>query len=104
MHSVLIIGDLDADLKRIERFDVYLSNFIINNSLVLISPSLVINQYSYEKGDYTATLDHCIFSNFEIVDLNCSFIDSPGKFFTAVFTFKKTDHFTLSTIGVFHAF
>ena len=76
MHSVLIIGDLNADLKRNKRFDVYLSNFIINNSLVLISPSLDINQYSYEKGDYTATLDHCISSNFEIVDLNCSFIDS----------------------------
>ena len=76
MHSVLIIGDLNADLKCSKRFDVYLSNFIVKNSLVLISPSLDINQYSYEKGDYTATLDHCISSNFEIVDLNCSFIDS----------------------------
>jgi hypothetical protein len=68
MHSVLIIGDLNADLKCSKRFDVYLSNFIVKNSLVLISPSLDINQYSYEKGDYTATLDHCISSNFEIVD------------------------------------
>jgi hypothetical protein len=68
MHSVIIIGDLNADLKRNKRFDVYLNNFIFNNSLVLISPSLNINQYSYKKGDYTATLDHCISSNFEIVD------------------------------------
>jgi hypothetical protein len=55
MHSVLIIGDLNADLKRSKRFDVYLSKFIVKNSLVLISLSLDINQYSYEKDDYTAT-------------------------------------------------
>ena len=31
MHSVLIIGDFNADLLRNKRFDIYLNNFIVNN-------------------------------------------------------------------------
>ena len=75
MHSVLIFGDLNADLKRNKRFDVYLNNFILNSSMVIISPSLDFIQFSYEKGDYTATLDHCFSSNLDIVDYNCTLVD-----------------------------
>ena len=37
MHSVLIIGDFNADLLRNKRFDIYLNNFIVNNLMVIVS-------------------------------------------------------------------
>jgi endonuclease/exonuclease/phosphatase family metal-dependent hydrolase len=80
MHSVLIIGDLNADLKRNKRFDLYLNNFIDNNSMVVVSPSRDVNLFSYEKGDYTAMLDHCLSSNFDLANYSCNLIDNDIHF------------------------
>jgi hypothetical protein len=76
MHSVLIIGDFNADLLRNKRFDIYLNNIIVNNLMVIVSPSLDSSQFSYEKGDYSAMLDHCISSNYDMVDYSCSLVDN----------------------------
>ena len=89
MHSVLIIGDFNADLLRNKRFDIYLNNFIVNNLMVIVSPSLDSSQFSYEKGDYKAMLDHFISSNYDMVDYSCSLVDN---------VINLSDHKTLKVI------
>ena len=71
-HFVIVIGDFNADILRKKRFDVVLNNFILNNGLKFLSPSIDANLFSYSKGIYKAKLDHCFTSinnhNNEIIE------------------------------------
>ena len=79
-HSVLIVGDFNADLMRNKRFDLFLNNFIENNSIVVVSASRDNSQFSYEKGEYTAMLDHCFASSLDLVNYNCSLVNNEINF------------------------
>ena len=75
-HSVFIIGDFNADLKRNNRFDYEFNNYLNNNRFFCVSPSLDINEFSYSNSEYKAILDHCIISSNEWnLLVRCSFLD-----------------------------
>jgi hypothetical protein len=76
-HSVIILGDFNADLTRNNRFDITLNNFLFNNNFHCVSPSLDNNEFTYHNGSYKAKLDHCFISNNEWnMFINCSFLDN----------------------------
>ena len=76
IHSIFILGDFNADLKRHNRFDFEFNNFLIQTNFCSISPSLYVNEFSYSNGEYRATLDHCVISADEWnLLVTCSFLD-----------------------------
>ena len=63
-HSIIIIGDFNADLLRNNRFDIIFSNYIKKNNFAVLTPSYDFEKFSYYKGEYRAKLDHCLMSKF----------------------------------------
>ena len=96
-HSFFVLGDFNADLKRNNRFDFEFKNYLIDNDLFCISPSLNYNEFSYHNGEYRATLDHCLASASEWNMLvSSSFLDdiinlSDHKPIQVCITFNKSN-------------
>ena len=49
-HSVFVIGDFNADLKRNNKFDYEFNNYLNENNFFCVSPSLNLNEFSYSNG------------------------------------------------------
>ena len=63
-HIVMIIGVLNADISRGNRFDNLLEAFVTQNNFLLLDrhpPDA--GHFTYHKGNYTAFIDHCILAN-----------------------------------------
>jgi hypothetical protein len=76
-YKVSIMGDFNADLLRMKRFDLILKEFIVDNDLHVLSPSYDPEVFSYFKGEYSAFLDHVLINNnLDKDNYKCNIIES----------------------------
>jgi hypothetical protein len=71
------MGDFNADLLRMKRFDLILKEFKVDNDLHVISPSYDPELFSFFKDKYSAFLDHVLISNnLDKDNYKCNIIES----------------------------
>lgn len=92
--SVFIGGDFNADVKRGNRFDVLLQNYINENNYRLVDHEFSSSHdFTYFKGLYKAFIDHCIVPRQnDMLSIQCEVLYSD---------INTSDHNALSIKGTF---